>query len=309
MMHHRAGTTLQLCELSVLDGLPLRPLDLCRLGSTCSALRDLLSHAGSCALLWRQAALRTWGEAGAQCSSWSSARAHTALHLDFDSVTAFGSRVGGPSDEHASLELGSVLPYRVAAAVASLPISSARRRVVEWTVRIDALPKLEGVVLWMCAAVPRTPFSCSSVLVPAALTRTPLTRSRARHRGVLHDSRGSEAGDGAGSGSPKPRRLRHCRCSGVPHDAGCAARGATLRDALLPFVPNAPLLRGDQRGSAPRARTTLIERFSDCEWSLGGLGSNGWVYGAGLGGKRVGGMPGFGAGDEARVRLSLFLHG
>ena len=97
----------------------------------------------------------------------------------------------------------------------------------------------------------------------------------------------------------------HCRCSGVPHDAGCAARGATLRDALLPFVPNAPLLRGDQRGPTPRARTTLIERFSDCEWSLGGLGSNGWVYGAGLGGKRVGGMPGFGAGDEARVRLDL----
>ena len=50
-----------------------------------------------------------------------------------------------------------------------------------------------------------------------------------------------------------------------------------------------------------RAGTTLIERFSDCEWSLGGLGSNGWVYGAGLGGKRVGGMSGFGAGDEARV--------
>ena len=75
----------------------------------------------------------------------------------------------------------------------------------------------------------------------------------------------------------------------MPHDAGCAARGATLRDALLPFVPNAPLLRGDQRGptavpgataanptavrgATPRARTTLIERFSDCEWSLGGLG-------------------------------------
>jgi len=56
-------------------------------------------------------------------------------------------------------------------------------------------------------------------------------------------------------------------------------------------VPNAPLLRGDQRGptavpgataaranptavrgATPRARTTLIERFSDCEWSLGGLG-------------------------------------
>lgn len=145
---------MQLCEISVLDGLPLRPLDLCRLGSTCSALRDLLGHGGSCAL-WRQAALRTWGEAGAQCSSWSSARAHTSSHLDFDSVTAFGSRVG-PTDEHASLELGSVLPYRVAAAVASLPISSAIRRVVEWTVRIDALPKLEGVVLWMCAAAPQS---------------------------------------------------------------------------------------------------------------------------------------------------------
>ena len=145
---------MQLCELAVLDGLPLRPLDLCRLGSTCSTLRDLLSHGGSCAL-WRQAALRTWGEAGAQCSSWSNARAHTSSRLDFDSVTAFGSRVG-PTDEHASLELGSVLPYRVAAAVASLPISSAIRRVVEWTVRIDALPKLEGVVLWMCAATPQS---------------------------------------------------------------------------------------------------------------------------------------------------------
>ena len=123
----RRRLSLQLCELSVLDGLPLRPLDLGRLGSTCSALRDLLSHGGSCAL-WRQAALRTWGEAGAQCSSWSSARADTSSRLDFDSVTAFGSRVG-PTDELASLELGSVLPYRVAAAVASLPISSARRRV------------------------------------------------------------------------------------------------------------------------------------------------------------------------------------
>ena len=60
---------------------------------------------------------------------------------------------------------------------------------------------------------------------------------------------------------------------------------------LTRFVPNAPLLRGDQRGptavpgataaranptaargATPRARTTLIERFSDCEWSLGGLG-------------------------------------
>ena len=174
---------MQLCELSVLDGLPLRPLDLGRLRSTCSALRDLLSHGGSCAL-WRQAALRTWGEAGEQCSSWSSARAYTASRLDFDSVTAFGSRVG-PTDELAILELGSVLPYRVAAAVASLPVSSARRRVVEWTVRVDALPKLEGVVLWI---------------------------------GVLHDSRGSEVGDGAGSRSPRPRRLRHCRCSVAPHD-------------------------------------------------------------------------------------------
>ena len=175
---------MQLCELSVLDGLPLRPLDLGRLGSTCSALRDLLSHGGSCAL-WRQAALRTWGEAGEQCSSWSSARAYTASRLDFDSVTAFGSRVG-PTDELAILELGSVLPYRVAAAVASLPISSARRRVVEWTVRVDALPKLEGVVLWI---------------------------------GVLHDSRGSEVGDGDGSRSPRPRRLRNCRCSvAPPHD-------------------------------------------------------------------------------------------
>ena len=77
------------------------------------------------------------------------------------------------------------MPYRVAAAVASLPVSSARRRVVEWTVRVDALPKLEGVVLWI---------------------------------GVLHDSRGSVVGDGDGSRSPRPRRLRNCRCSVAPHD-------------------------------------------------------------------------------------------
>ena len=42
------------------------------------------------------------------------------------------------------------------------------------------------------------------------------------------------------------------------------------------------------------------------QWSLGGLGSNGWVYCAGLGGKRVGGMSGFGAGDKVRVRLLGF---
>jgi len=65
----------------------------------------------------------------------------------------------------------------------------------------------------------------------------------------------------------------------------------TLILTLTRFVPNAPLLRGDRRGptavpgatavrakptaargATPRARTTLIERFSDCEWSLGGLG-------------------------------------
>ena len=120
---------MQLCELAVLDGLPLRPLDLCRLGSTCSALRDLLSHGGAAAL-WRQAAVRSWGEAGAQCSSWSSARVLLSSRVAFDAVTAFGGRVG-PTDDLASLELGSVLPYRVAAAVASRPISSARRRVFE----------------------------------------------------------------------------------------------------------------------------------------------------------------------------------
>ena len=118
-----------LCEFAVLDGLPLRPLDLCRLGLTCSTPRDLLSHGGAAAL-WRQAAVRSWGEAGAQCSSWSSARVLLSSRVAFDAVTAFGGRVG-PTDDLASLELGSVLPYRVAAAVASRPISSARRRVFE----------------------------------------------------------------------------------------------------------------------------------------------------------------------------------
>jgi hypothetical protein len=94
----------------------------------------------------------------------------------------------------------------------------------------------------------------------------------------------------------------------VPHDAGCPMCGATLRDALLPFVPNAPLPNvGAMHGS--KHKTALIERFTDSQWALAGLGSTGWVWGASLGGRQIEGMPSFGTGDVVRVTLDLSQRG
>ena len=96
-----------LFELALLDGLPLRPMDLGRLGLSCAALRALLLHANAHGV-WRQAAVRSWGPAvAAGCVGWAGCAQHR--HLDFDTVATF-SAVIGPTDDAATLELGTMLP-------------------------------------------------------------------------------------------------------------------------------------------------------------------------------------------------------
>lgn len=185
----------------VLDLLPLRPLDLGRLSAVCHALRDIIGspHAAG---LWRESARRSWG-GGTGVDSRRCAASFTAAVLDWDEAMAFGSTLSGcDGHSHATLRLGSELPYRLAAVSAALPISSLGRRsspaVTRWRVDVHGLPSLDGVVMWI---------------------------------GVIFDGRGAVEATGA------PRRLRRCACTrAVPHEPGCAAQGETVRDALLPFV-------------------------------------------------------------------------
>ena len=96
-----------LFELALLDGLPLRPMDLGRLGLSCAALRALLHHANAHGV-WQQAAVRSWGPAvAAGCVGWAGCAQHR--HLDFDTVATFGAVIG-PTDDAATLELGTMLP-------------------------------------------------------------------------------------------------------------------------------------------------------------------------------------------------------
>lgn len=287
--------------------LALRPSDLSRLHASCQRLRAWLTESDA-SVLWREATMRSWGVA---LDSWTLTAAHAATQLsDFDALTAFGAALG-PTDDVANLELHACrLPYRAAAVVGAVPISSQGGGTVEWTVHVHDMPRIAGVVLWI---------------------------------GVMYDVRGAEESWPASV----PRRLLRCGCTRtaqVPHEVACPVelRGRTMRDALLPFVPNAPPTRaatrstaadssssvaaaaassvtastgfaastspaspakatgGVRRASPPKA---LIERFHASPWHVAALGSTGWVWGAAPGGTAAAGLPRFSSGATVRVRL------
>jgi hypothetical protein len=182
---------------AILDALPLRPIDLCRLGLVCRGLRDSLASKGAEGL-WRDAAVRSWGPTGVR--SWATAAAHARTSMEFDETVAFGSTVHAGSQGWATLRLGSALPYRIAAATGSVPVSSDRTQhashTVEWSVTVARLPDT-GASLWI---------------------------------GVMFDARGSDTGG-------TPRRLHRCSCAGASQHEGrrCELRGGTIWDALRPF--------------------------------------------------------------------------
>lgn len=191
--------SVRLMDPAILDALPLRPIDLCRLGLVCRGLRDLLASTGAEGI-WRDAAVRSWGVTGVH--SWATVAEHARTSMEFDETVAFGSTVHIGSPGWATLQLGSALPFRIAAATGSVPVSSERTRhashTVEWSVTVARLPE-SGASLWI---------------------------------GVMFDGRGADAT------SRLPRRLHRCACTGANRceDGMCELHGTTIRDALRPFL-------------------------------------------------------------------------
>ena len=280
----------------VISLLALRPSDLSRLRASCQGLRTWLT-ASDASLIWREATLRCWGVG---LDSWALVAAHAPTRVsDFDATTGFGATLG-PTDDVTSLELHACrLPYRAAAVVGAVPVSSQGGGTVEWTVRVLDMPRAAGVVLWIgvlfdvrgadeCWTVPPAPPPPPSS--PPQTPRTPdrgslgCSKCRMRQAGcsacqakAVPPSAPSLPAPLAPAHSPAqpppamrlvPRRLLRCGCtrtaagtdgtSCVPHEDGCPAalRGRTMRDALLPFVPNAPLPRAATSSSSAASAST-----------------------------------------------------
>jgi hypothetical protein len=252
-------------DTSILDVLPLRPIDLCRLGRVHRGLRNWF-NTPEAEGIWRAAAARSWGATGVH--SRATAADHGRTSMEFDEAVAVGSTVHVGSQSCAALQLGSALPYRIAAATGSVPVSSERAgrasHTVEWSVSVERLPE-SVAVLWI---------------------------------GVTFDGRGAVATDGS------PRRLHVCKCTGASmHEKregatgdqrpACPLHGATIWDALRPFQLD-PKKRG------------MLERWSDTTtWKIAALSCTGGVWGAAIEGSRVHGMPSFSEGDVVHVSLRL----
>eukprot|EP00967_Tisochrysis_lutea_P118736 scaffold193195_cov30-Tisochrysis_lutea.AAC.1 len=187
-----------LSDPAILDALPLRPVDLCRLGLVCRRLHEFL-HENDANGIWQAAARRSWGVSSVD--SWKKAAEYSSTVMEFDETIAFSSEVEPGCHATATLQLGLALPFRVAAVTGVIPITSERLRhasnFMEWSIKVCELPELRGIVMWI---------------------------------GVLFDGRGADMASG------RPRQLRRCDCEGsAPHEAGCSMRRGTIRDALNPF--------------------------------------------------------------------------